>query len=153
MEETLQQSWAGRAAGLPYKTPYEALVMASIVEKESALPQERSLIAGVFIRRLQIDMKLQTDPTVIYGVGADFDGNLTRAHLQQDTPWNTYTRTGLPATPIALPGLGAIEASLHPDASEYLYFVARGDGSHYFSTTLEEHNQAVREYQLEPKPL
>ena len=147
MDEVLDTSWAGRAAGLPFESPYEALVLASIIEKETALREEQSRIAGVFVRRLRQNMRLQTDPTVIYGLGARFDGNLTRAHLQEDSPWNTYTRDGLPPTPIALPGLGAIEASLHPEEGDALYFVARGDGSHYFSATLEEHNQAVRQYQ------
>jgi UPF0755 protein len=148
MQQVLDAAWATRDAGLPYATPEEALVMASIVEKETALETERRQIAGVFIRRLQRNMRLQTDPTVIYGVGNDFDGNLTRVHLETDTPWNTYTRAGLPPTPIALPGRGAIEASMHPDESENLYFVARGDGSHQFSATLEEHNRAVEQFQL-----
>jgi UPF0755 protein len=148
MQQVLDTAWAARDAGLPYASPEEALVMASIVEKETAVDAERPQIAGVFIRRLQQNMRLQTDPTVIYGIGKDFDGNLTRAHLETDTPWNTYTRTGLPPTPIALPGKASIEASLHPDASANLYFVARGDGSHQFSATLEEHNRAVEQYQL-----
>jgi UPF0755 protein len=148
MQQVLSAAWAGRAVGLPYATPDEALIMASIVEKETALESEREQIAGVFIRRLQRNMRLQTDPTVIYGLGEEFTGDLTRAHLLLDTPWNTYTRDGLPPTPIALPGRGAIEASLHPDEAENLYFVARGDGSHYFSATLEEHNKAVRQFQL-----
>jgi len=147
MQQTLDSAWQARDAGLPYATQQEALIMASIVEKETALAEERPQIAGVFIRRLQRSMRLQTDPTVIYGLGAAFDGNLTRAHLATDTPWNTYTREGLPLTPIALPGRAAIEASMHPDQSENLYFVARGDGSHYFSATLDEHNRAVRQYQ------
>lgn len=148
MEQTLALSWAGREVGLPYGSPYEALILASIIEKETGLREEQRQIAGVFVRRLRLDMRLQTDPTVIYGLGERFDGNITRAHLQEDTPWNTYTRDGLPVTPIALPGLGAIEASMHPLEGDTLYFVARGDGSHYFSATLEEHNQAVRQYQL-----
>jgi UPF0755 protein len=148
MDQVLDEAWQGRDAGLPYASPYEALIMASIIEKETALASEREQIAGVFVRRLQRNMRLQTDPTVIYGLGDKFDGNLTRADLQADTPWNTYTRTGLPVTPIALPGRASIEASLHPDQADTLYFVARGDGSHYFSTTLEEHNRAVRQYQL-----
>ncbi len=148
MQDVLDTAWATRDAGLPYETPQEALIMASIVEKETAVAEERPQIAGVFIRRLQRNMRLQTDPTVIYGVGAGFDGNLTRAHLEDDTPWNTYTREGLPQTAIALPGRASIEASLHPDQSENLYFVARGDGSHYFSATLDEHNRAVQQYQL-----
>jgi UPF0755 protein len=148
MQQVLETAWPARDANLPYATPQEALVMASIVEKETAVANERAQIAGVFIRRLQRNMRLQTDPTVIYGLGAAFDGNLTRVHLESDTPWNTYTRDGLPQTPIALPGKASIEASLHPDQSETLYFVARGDGTHYFSSTLEEHNRAVAEYQL-----
>ncbi|HEY0961179.1 MAG TPA: endolytic transglycosylase MltG [Pseudomonadales bacterium] len=148
MQQVLDAAWAARDAGLPYESPEEALVMASIVEKETAVGAERSQIAGVFVRRLQRNMRLQTDPTVIYGLGEAFDGNLTRAHLTSDTPWNTYTREGLPPTPIALPGKASIEASLHPDDSDTLYFVARGDGTHYFSATLEEHNRAVRQYQL-----
>ncbi|MDY6983766.1 MAG: endolytic transglycosylase MltG [Pseudomonadota bacterium] len=148
MQQVLDTAWAARDANLPYASPQEALVMASIVEKETAIGAERTQIAGVFVRRLQRNMRLQTDPTVIYGLGAEFDGNLTRAHLTSDTPWNTYTRDGLPPTPIALPGRASIEASMHPDDSDALYFVARGDGSHYFSATLEEHNRAVRQYQL-----
>jgi UPF0755 protein len=148
MQDVLDTAWATRDAGLPYETPQEALIMASIVEKETAVAEERPQIAGVFIRRLQRNMRLQTDPTVIYGLGAGFDGNLTRANLETDTPWNTYTREGLPQTAIALPGRASIEASLHPDQSENLYFVAKGDGSHYFSATLDEHNRAVQQYQL-----
>jgi len=147
MDEVLQRSWIARDSGLPYTSPQEALILASIIEKEAALAEERDKIAGVFIRRLQRNMRLQADPTVIYGLGAEFTGDLRRSDLQQDNPWNTYTRSGLPATPIALPGLGTIVASMHPDQSETLYFVARGDGSHYFSATLDEHNQAVRQYQ------
>ncbi len=148
MQQQLEAAWQTRDAGLPYETPQEALIMASIIEKETAVADERPQIAGVFIRRLQRRIRLQTDPTVIYGLGASFDGNLTRAHLEADTAWNTYTREGLPLTPIALPGKASIEASLHPDESENLYFVARGDGSHYFSATLDEHNRAVQQYQL-----
>ena len=121
--------------------------MASIIEKETGVESERSAIAGVFVRRLQKGMRLQTDPTVIYGLGADFDGNLTRAHLRQSTPYNTYTNAGLPLTPIALPGEEAVHAALHPLGGDTLYFVAKGDGSHHFSSTLEEHNRAVSEYQ------
>ncbi len=148
MEQQLSTYWEGRAAGLPYKTPYEALIMASIIEKETAVPAERPAIAGVFVRRLQQRMRLQTDPTVIYGLGEGFDGNLRRNDLKTDTPYNTYTRYGLPPTPIALPGGDAIKAALHPDASDAVYFVARGDGTHVFSATLEQHNQAVVKYQL-----
>jgi len=148
MQQTLASSWAARDAGLPFESAYQALILASIVEKETGLREEQAQIAGVFVRRLRLNMRLQTDPTVIYGLGESFDGNLTRAHLQADTPWNTYTRSGLPLTPIAMPGLAAIEATMHPAPGDTLYFVARGDGSHYFSATLEEHNRAVRQYQL-----
>lgn len=148
MQERLDYEWQRRAQGLPLKTPYEALILASIVEKETGLESERPEIAGVFIRRLEKGMRLQTDPTVIYGLGLDYDGNLRRRDLLSDTPYNTYTRRGLPPTPIAMPGADAIHAALHPDDSNMLYFVARGDGSHHFSATLEEHNRAVLEYQL-----
>ncbi len=148
MQNYLQQVWPQRAADLPFDTPYEALILASIIEKETAVPAERQQIAGVFVRRLQRGMRLQTDPTVIYGLGKRFDGNLRREDLLRDTPWNTYTRSGLPKTPIALPGKESIYAALHPAAGDALYFVAKGDGSHYFSATLDEHNQAVRRYQL-----
>jgi len=124
------------------------LIMASIIEKETGLASERQQISGVFIRRLQQGMRLQTDPTVIYGLGEAFDGNLTRDDLRAMTPYNTYRIDGLPPTPIALPGRESIFASLHPDQSDTLYFVAKGDGSHYFSSTLEEHEQAVEQYQL-----
>lgn len=148
LEERLAREWQDRADGLPLKTPYEALILASIVEKETGLASERQAIAGVFVRRLFKGMRLQTDPTVIYGVGEDYDGNLRRRDLLRDTPYNTYTRRGLPPTPIAMPGADAIHAALHPDDSNKLYFVARGDGSHHFSATLEEHNRAVTEYQI-----
>jgi len=148
MQQQLDALWPDRDPNLPLATPDEALILASIIEKETGAAGERAEIAGVFIRRLQLNMRLQTDPTVIYGIGAAFDGNLTRAHLQTDTPYNTYTRNGLPPTPIALPGRASLEASLHPAAGDTLYFVARGDGSHYFSRTLAEHEQAVRQYQL-----
>jgi len=148
MKILLDQAWQGRAAGLPLKTPYEALVLASIVEKETALDRERPKVAGVFIRRLQAGMKLQTDPTVIYGLGEDFDGDLTRRQLLKDSPYNTYTRTGLPPSPIALPGESSLLAAVHPDESDALFFVAsgEGDGSHVFSATLREHNAAVKRY-------
>lgn len=152
MNKVLEAAWAERDAGLPYSDPYEVLTMASIIEKETGLASEQPEISGVFVRRLQMGMKLQTDPTVIYGLGATFDGNLTRAHLQTDTPYNSYTREGLPPTPIALPSRGAILAAVHPAAGTALYFVAKGDGSHYFSTTLDEHNAAVRQYQSGQKP-
>lgn len=147
MQSILAQAWAERDAGLPYASEYDVLIMASIIEKETGLASEQPEIAGVFVRRLQQGMRLQTDPTVIYGI-ENFDGNITRQHLQTDTPYNSYTRDGLPPTPIALPGRGAIFASVHPAEGEALYFVAKGDGSHYFSATLEEHNAAVRRYQL-----
>lgn len=148
MEQVLQEEWGQRDAELPLKSPYEALILASIVEKETGLASERPTIAGVFTRRLNLRMKLQTDPTVIYGLGERFDGNLTRAHLRGDTPYNTYVHKGLPPTPIALPGRAAIHGVLHPREGKDLYFVAKGDGSHYFSSTLAEHNRAVRRYQL-----
>ncbi|MFZ5592829.1 MAG: endolytic transglycosylase MltG [Pseudomonadota bacterium] len=148
MEQRLEEAWRERASGLPYKAPYEALVMASIVEKETAVPAERPKIAGVFVRRLAIGMPLATDPTVIYGLGAAFDGNLRKQDLLADGPYNTYRRTGLPPTPIAMPGFEALRAVLHPAQGKELYFVARGDGSHYFSATLEEHNKAVARFQL-----
>jgi UPF0755 protein len=152
MVQVLQEEWSKRALALPYETPYEALIMASIIEKETGLPEEREKIAGVFVRRLQQGMQLQTDPTVIYGLGADFDGNLTRKHLEEeDNLFNTYRHPGLPPTPIALPGRAAIHAALHPDDSQDVYFVSRGDGSHVFSSTLQEHSLAVREYQLKRK--
>jgi len=148
MAATLDALWKERAADLPYQSPDEALVMASIVEKETAVAQERAQIASVFVERLKRGMKLQTDPTVIYGLGANFDGNLRRKHLEADTPYNTYTRAGLPPTPVAMPGQASLIAALHPAGGEALYFVARGDGSHEFSRTLEEHNRAVTKYQL-----
>lgn len=147
MERILAEEWEQRAPGLPLPSPYEALILASIVEKETGRAEERPAIAGVFVRRLDLGMKLQTDPTVIYGLGDEFDGDLTRAHLVRDTPYNTYVRAGLPPTPIALPGRDAIRAVLHPDGGNALYFVAKGDGSHHFSATLAEHNRAVRRYQ------
>lgn len=145
--EKLMAAWETRAPGLPYRTPYEALIMASIVEKETGAASERPQIAGVFLNRLKLGMRLQTDPTVIYGLGDRFDGNLRKADLQRDTPYNTYTRAGLPPTPIAMPSEAAIEAALHPARTDALYFVARGDGTHVFSSTLEAHNRAVRRYQ------
>lgn len=152
MQHYLEKEWERRADGLPLASPYEALVLASIVEKETAVPTERFQIAGVFVRRLRLGMRLQTDPTVIYGIGAGFDGNLRRRDLVRDTPYNTYTRSGLPPTPIALPSAASIHAVLHPADGTTLYFVARGDGSHYFSSTLEEHNGAVAKYQLRKSP-
>jgi len=148
MEILLAQEWENRQPDLPYKSPYEALIMASIVEKETAVPSERNAIAGVFVRRLKKRMRLQTDPTVIYGLGEKFDGNIRRRDLLNDTPYNTYRRRGLPPTPIAMPSMEAIKAALHPDDGDSLYFVARGDGSHEFSSTLDQHNNAVIKYQL-----
>ncbi|MGB5166394.1 MAG: endolytic transglycosylase MltG [Woeseiaceae bacterium] len=148
MQEALAEEWQGRAENLPIETPYEALVLASIIEKETARADERARISGVFVRRLQKRMRLQTDPTVIYGLMPDFNGNLTRKNLRADTPYNTYTRGGLPPTPIAMPGRAAINAALHPADGEELFFVATGlgDGSHKFSATKEEHDAAVQEY-------
>jgi len=148
MEQILAEEWGGRDEGLPLETPYQALILASIIEKETAVPSERPAIAGVFVRRLQTGMRLQTDPTVIYGLGERYDGNIRRADLQEATPYNTYVIDGLPPTPIALAGREAIHAALHPTPGDSLYFVARGDGSHVFSANLEEHNAAVRKYQL-----
>lgn len=149
MTSNLAEAWKNKAENLPYKTSYEALIMASIIEKETGIAEERPQIAGVFVRRLQIGMRLQTDPTVIYGLGAKFDGNLRRKDLRADTAYNTYTRHGLPPTPIALPSIESIEAALHPQAGKSLYFVATGhDGRHIFSANLTDHNKAVRQYQL-----
>ena len=145
--EKLQSAWDSRAPGLPYRSPYEALIMASIFEKETGAAFERPMIAGVFLNRLRLGMRLQTDPTVIYGLGERFDGNLRKVDLQRDTPYNTYTRAGLPPTPIAMPSEAAIRAALNPAHTDALYFVARGDGSHVFSSTLEAHNRAVNRYQ------
>ncbi|HTT12659.1 MAG TPA: endolytic transglycosylase MltG [Burkholderiaceae bacterium] len=144
----LQQAWENRAEGLPYRTAYEALIMASIVEKETGAADERARIAGVFVNRLQKGMLLQTDPTVIYGLGPKFDGNLHKRDLTTDTPYNTYTRGGLPPTPIALPSRASITAALKPEETRALYFVSRGDGTSEFSETLTDHNRAVGKYQL-----
>lgn len=148
MQQVLNEEWQQRSDEAPVDSPYETLILASIVEKETALANERPQIAGVFARRLAKRMRLQTDPTVIYGIGASFDGNLTRKHLRTDTPYNTYTRHGLPPTPIAMPGRAAINAALHPEDGTTLYFVATGlgDGSHKFSATKDEHDKAVAEY-------
>jgi UPF0755 protein len=148
MQNLLELEWSGRDAGLPYRDSGEALIMASIIERETGLPEERGEIAGVFVRRLQKGMRLQTDPTVIYGLGPAFTGRLRTRDLRTDTPYNTYTRHGLPPTPICLPGRASIHAALHPKPGVSLYFVSRNDGSHKFSATLEEHNAAVRKYQL-----
>lgn len=147
MVKTLDELWPGRAPDLPLATPYEALILASIVEKETGVPAERAQIAGVFVRRLENHMLLQTDPSVIYGMGVNYAGNIRKSDLTTDTPYNTYTRAGLPPTPIALPGKPALVAALHPAAGDALYFVARGDGGHVFSSTLEEHNRNVDCYQ------
>ncbi|WP_350600204.1 endolytic transglycosylase MltG [Pseudomonas sp. 65/3-MNA-CIBAN-0223] len=148
LDEVLAREWNQRAADLPYADPYQALIMASLVEKETGVPQERGQIAGVFVRRMALGMLLQTDPTVIYGLGDRYSGKLTRAHLKEATPYNTYMISGLPPTPIAMVGREAIHAALNPVAGSSLYFVARGDGSHVFSDDLDAHNNAVREYQL-----
>jgi len=148
MWRRLHEEWAGRAKGLPLKTPYEALILASIVEKETARAGERPLIAAVFLSRLERGMRLQTDPTVIYGMGERYKGNIRARDLRADTPYNTYVHAGLPPTPIALPGGAAIHAVLHPASTRALYFVAKGDGSHHFSKTYEEHRKAVVRYQL-----
>ena len=148
MEHELADAWENREHGLVLQNMHEALILASIVEKETGKAEERRMIAGVFHNRLVKNMRLQTDPTVIYGLGGDFDGNLTKAHLQTDTPYNTYTRFGLPPTPIANPGVQALRAAVNPADTSALYFVSRGDGSHQFSQTLQQHNAAVSKYQL-----
>ncbi|MDZ3990572.1 Endolytic murein transglycosylase [Pseudomonas sp. Teo4] len=148
LEEVLAKEWAERTTDLPYRDPYQALIMASLVEKETGIPQERGQIAGVFVRRMRLGMMLQTDPTVIYGMGERYNGKITRADLREPTPYNTYTMTGLPPTPIAMVGREAIHAALNPSDGSSLYFVARGDGSHVFSDDLDDHNSAVREFQL-----
>lgn len=146
LQAVLDEEWQNRAANLPYKTPYEALIMASIIEKETGIASERKQIAGVFVRRLQKKMRLQTDPTIIYGIGPSFNGDITYKDLKTPTPYNTYVIKGLPPTPIAMVTQKAINAALHPDDGKALYFVATGDGGHYFSETLEEHNKAVKRY-------
>ncbi|MDR2128947.1 MAG: endolytic transglycosylase MltG [Burkholderiaceae bacterium] len=148
MDERLAAAWARRAPDLPLQTPEQALILASIIEKETGLDQDRALVAGVFNNRLRAGMPLQTDPTVIYGMGSHFDGNLRKRDLQTDTPYNTYTRRGLPPTPIAMPGKASLMAAVQPANTMALYFVARGDGSSHFSSNLAEHNAAVRRYQL-----
>ena len=147
MRRVLDTVWEERDTNLPYDDPYEVLIMASIIEKETGVPAERGQIAGVFVRRLQRGMRLQTDPTVIYGLGEAYDGDIRYRDLRTDTPYNTYTRSGLPPTPIALPGRDALLAAVHPVADDTLYFVSRGDGSHQFSVTLDEHERAVDRYQ------
>lgn len=148
LDDVLAQEWSKRAADAPYTDPYQALIMASLVEKETGVPEERGQIAGVFVRRMKIGMLLQTDPTVIYGLGERYNGKLTRAHLKEANPYNTYMIAGLPPTPIAMVGREAIHAALNPVPGSSLYFVARGDGSHIFSDDLDAHNAAVREFQL-----
>lgn len=148
MQQVLAEEWEQRSDNLPYQSPYEALIMASLIEKETGLPEERGDVAGVFVRRLQMGMRLQTDPTVIYAMGDQYDGRLLRKDLIIDSPYNTYVYAGLPPTPIALSGRESLHAALHPKDGKTLYFVAKGDGSHHFSETLEEHNRAVAKYIL-----
>jgi UPF0755 protein len=148
MQRHLRAEWETRDPKAPYATPYEALIMASIIEKETGRPSERDLIAGVLVNRLRIGMRLQADPTIIYGLGSSFDGNLKKSHLLEDGPYNTYTRAGLPPTPIAMPGLASLKAALKPAKTDALYYVSRGDGSSQFSRNLDEHNRAVTKYQL-----
>lgn len=147
MQKQLDVVWQGRDANLPLKTPYELLILASIVEKETGAAVDRAQIAGVFVNRLRKGMRLQTDPTVIYGLGERYDGNIRKADLQRDTPHNTYTRAGLPPTPICMPGQASLQAAAHPAATDALYFVARGDGTSHFSASLDSHNQAVNQFQ------
>ncbi len=152
MKRHLEQEWGQRAPGLPLKSPTEALILASIIEKETGKAEERGKIAAVFINRLRIGMRLQTDPAVIYGMGDAFDGNIRKSDLIADTAYNTYTRAGLPPTPIAMPGLESLRAALNPETGNYLYFVARGDGTSKFSNTLAEHERAVDRYQRRKRP-
>lgn len=147
MQRHLAEEWAARDPDVPYRSPYEALIMASIIEKETGRAGERDLVGGVLVNRLRIGMRLQADPTVIYGLGNAFDGNLKRSHLLEDGPYNSYTRAGLPPTPIAMPGLASIRSAVRPAATQALYYVSRGDGSSQFSRTLNEHNRAVNQYQ------
>ncbi len=146
MREALDEAWEGRVDGLPVETPYEALILASVIERETAVPAERGEVAGVFVNRLERGMRLQTDPTVIYGMGDDYEGMLLSKHLRQDTPYNTYTRDGLPPTPIALPSKASLAAATRPAETDALFFVADGTGGHHFSRTLEEHNRAVQRW-------
>ena len=146
MRQRLEQAWGQRDPKLPFQTPYEALILASIVEKETGLSTDRSMVAAVFVNRLRLGMRLQTDPSVIYGMGEKFDGNLRKRDLVSDHPFNTYTRAGLPPHPIAMPGAASLEAVMHPAKSDALYFVSRGDGTSVFSETLNAHNAAVNQY-------
>jgi UPF0755 protein len=148
MQRHLKAEWDGRMEGVPYRSPYEALTMASIIEKETGVAAERDQIGGVLVNRLRIGMRLQVDPTIIYGLGESFDGNLRKKHLLEDAPYNTYTRAGLPPTPIAMPGLASLRAALRPAKTDAMYYVSRGDGSSQFSRNISEHNGAVRKYQL-----
>jgi UPF0755 protein len=148
MQRHLQAEWEARVEGMPYRSQYEALIMASIIEKETGVAAERELIAGALVNRLRLGMRLQVDPTIIYGLGESFDGNLKRKHLLEDGPYNTYTRAGLPPSPIAMPGLASLHAALNPAKTDALYYVSRGDGSSHFSRNLGEHNRAVTKYQL-----
>jgi UPF0755 protein len=148
MQRHLKEEWDARLPAVPYRTPYDALIMASIIEKETGRGSERELIGGVLTNRLRIGMRLQVDPTVIYGLGTSFDGNLKKVHLLEDGPYNTYTRAGLPPTPIAMPGRASLRAAMRPAKTDALYYVSRGDGSSQFSRSLNEHNRAVNKYQL-----
>ena len=148
MQRHLKEEWEARSPNVPYQSAYDALIMASIIEKETGKAAERDLIGGVLVNRLRIGMRLQVDPTVIYGLGATFDGNLKKVHLLEDGPYNTYTRVGLPPTPIAMPGLASLRSAVRPGKTDALYYVSRGDGSSQFSRNLDEHNRAVNKYQL-----
>jgi len=150
MHAVLQKTWKGRAEGLPFDKPYDALIIASMIEKETAVDKEKPEIAGVIIRRIKIHMRLQIDPTVIYGLGKSFNGKLTRADLRKKTPYNTYTNRGLPPTPICMPDAASVQAAVHPTAGDALYYVAKGDGSHVFSVTLKQHDAAIKKYLLNP---
>lgn len=151
MQRHLAAEWESRDPSVPYATPYEALTMASIIEKETGRAGERDLIGGVLLNRLRIGMRLQVDPTIIYGLGTSFDGNLKKVHLQEDGPYNTYTRAGLPPTPIAMPSLASLRSAMRPGKTDAMYYVSKGDGTSQFSRTLEEHNRAVARYQLKQR--